>query len=448
MPKLKRQSQEQLAFSKRQRYSNSNTPQPSTSSSVLPLWSQHAEHDISIALSIYESDDEQETPAFYSFNSNVSQAEHTPRNAFRDLASDESDTYSEPESEINLHHENNVVPLHIPWWVSFLHQSVRPIRHQWNRNCNHCNVPLLTTETNSVCCSAGRKILNKLPPLPNPLQAIFQLPDFSHKSRQLNSLFSFSSIGVDGSFVNFPNGVSSVVLQGRTYHRIIPATTVTSPLRWFLYDSNGRLDAANRQFLSPALIRSVLDSLNPINPFIHSLRRLAQTANVNAVLELNTNTAGNEIAAIIHTDNTTGIGPRSVSIHYYTDDQPTFVNSLSPLYESLQYPLFFPHGTPGWHPAHHLSQIWYYRLMYLQHSRFTQAGRLANEYLVDMYSRVEEERLSYLRFNQPRPGADEAIDAEGDPRLGQIYLPSSFLCGPRWQSTQTADALAIVSRYS
>ena len=64
-----------------------------------------------------------------------------------------------------------------------------------------------------------------------------------------------------------------------------------------------------------------------------------------------------------------------------------------------------------------------------------------------MYSRVKEERLSYLRFNQPRPGTDEAVDAEGGPQLGQIYLPSSFLCGPRWQATQTADALAIVSRY-
>ena len=368
MPKYSRQTQQhrlRLQRERQRRHTDTDLASNQTSSSSIPLWSQHAEDDISIALSNYNSDDENLTPAVYSFNSNVSPTVHSPRNAFRAISPSQSNA-SEAEPEIpNTQHEYNAAPQPIPWWISLPYHAVRPIRHQWNRNCNNCHVPLLTTEVTNICCLGGQKHINMLPPLPNSLQAIFDQPDFSHKSRQLNSLFSFSSIGVDGSFVNFPNGVSSVVLQGRTYHRIIPANTISSPLRWFLYDSNERLDAAIRQSLSPVLIGSVLESLSTVNPFIHSLRRLAQTANVNAILELNTTTAGNEIAAIIHTDNTTGIGPRSVSIHYYTDDQPTFVNSLNPLYESLQYPLFFPHGTPGWHPGHHLSQIWYYRLLYL-----------------------------------------------------------------------------------
>ena len=370
MPKHTTRSQEHRARLKRQQRHGSTSTQPSSSSSSsILLWSQHAEDDISIALSSYNSDDENLTPAAFSFNYIASPAMHSPRNAFRAISPSPSDSEAEPEIP-NAQHENNAALQPIPWWTSLPYNAVRPIRHQWNRNCNNCHVPLLTTEVTNICCLGGQKHINMLPPLPNSLQAIFDQPDFSHKSRQLNSLFSFSSIGVDGSFINFPNGVSSVVLQGRTYHRIIPANTLTSPLRWILYDSNARLDAAIRQFISPELITSVLESLSTINPFIHSLQRLALTANPNAILELNTTTAGNEIAAIIHTDNTTGIGPRSVSIHYYTDDQPTFVNSLSPLYESLQYPLFFPHGTPGWHPGHHLSQIWYYRLMYLQHPRF------------------------------------------------------------------------------
>ena len=35
-------------------------------------------------------------------------------------------------------------------------------------------------------------------------------------------------------------------------------------------------------------------------------------------------------------------------------------------------------------------------------SRFDMLGRLSNEYLVDMYSRVEDERLNFIRFNQSR----------------------------------------------
>lgn len=67
-----------------------------------------------------------------------------------------------------------------------------------------------------------------------------------------------------------------------------------------------------------------------------------------------------------------------------------------------------------------------------------------------MYSRVEEERLWYIRNNQPQEtDNDEMILAEGgasdDPR--NVYLPSSFLCSKRWSSQQTADALTICTRF-
>ena len=76
-----------------------------------------------------------------------------------------------------------------------------------------------------------------------------------------------------------------------------------------------------------------------------------------------------------------------------------------------------------------------------------QAGRLVNEYLVDMFSRVEEARLNYIRNNQPNAALDEAVQAEGGTKPGNIYLPSSFLGGRRWCSEQLADALAIVAKY-
>ncbi len=78
-------------------------------------------------------------------------------------------------------------------------------------------------------------------------------------------------------------------------------------------------------------------------------------------------------------------------------------------------------------------------------------GRLLNEYLVDMFSSVEDSRLNYIHQHvQTRIAArselDETIDAEGGHRAGRIYLPSSFMGSPRKQRKLIADGLAVVRR--
>ena len=58
-------------------------------------------------------------------------------------------------------------------------------------------------------------------------------------------------------------------------------------------------------------------------------------------------------------------------------------------------------------------------------------GRLLNEYLVDMFSSVEDSRLQYIRGElQTRIAArhelDETIEAEGGRCAGRVYLPASL----------------------
>ena len=68
-----------------------------------------------------------------------------------------------------------------------------------------------------------------------------------------------------------------------------------------------------------------------------------------------------------------------------------------------------------------------------------------------MFSSVEDSRLNYIRQNvQTRIAArselDETIDAEGGPRAGRVYLPSSFMGSPRMQRKLIADGMAVVRR--
>jgi hypothetical protein len=138
-----------------------------------------------------------------------------------------------------------------------------------------------------------------------------------------------------------------------------------------------------------------------------------------------------------------------------------FVNILSAEYEPLQYPLFFPYGEAGWsresnQEPQKWTQAWWYRSRLLCEERFDQWGRLTCEYLVDMYSRLEEERLEYIRNGKLRQArqifADDARDEDleddddDDDEQEQLFigkLPSCFLGSRAWISERVADALAI-----
>lgn len=175
------------------------------------------------------------------------------------------------------------------------------------------------------------------------------------------------------------------------------------------------------------------------------------------VLELEASTTGNEIAAIIHTENLNNLQPYNILIwqNRQPHPHPCKVNIFSSQYEPLQYPIIFPHGTTGWHADAHLSQIRWYCSCLLQEEQFTIFGQLTCEYLVDMYSRVEEERLAYIRRGreqqriqlQDQNFRDDIDTGEDDENQKNITLPSTFLGSRAWASEQVADSLAIYRRF-
>jgi hypothetical protein len=85
-------------------------------------------------------------------------------------------------------------------------------------------------------------------------------------------------------------------------------------------------------------------------------------------------------------------------------------------------------------------------------------GRLTQEFIVDMFAKIENSRLSYIRFHQDDLRVDVYAGASdyvrrGDGQapasnLGQpTILPSSFQGGPRYMQQCYQDAMAIVRRY-
>lgn len=298
-----------------------------------------------------------------------------------------------------------------------------------------------------------------LPPLPAlPIEwataAARYSPDISHRSRTINNLFAMTAIGVTGGFLH-PSGLSNVIVTGRTYHRLLDVRSGNHSLRWFLYDVEGHQRQGLACHLPAWWISMFKDQLQEINPFVNRIQAAAKQAGEESFeVTLEQPAAVGEVAAIVNASNLQTVNARAVTYCGKGDNNHQYLSILSPFYEPLQYPLLFPHGTLGWQPSlskPRRTQIQWYRARILGEPRFAMFSRVAQEYMVDMYSRVEEERINFIRQGRARQlqarrcAWEPCNDNESvtETQEWQNRLPSSFLGSRAWCSNQVADSLAL-----
>ncbi|UYV65027.1 hypothetical protein LAZ67_3002863 [Cordylochernes scorpioides] len=163
----------------------------------------------------------------------------------------------------------------------------------------------------------------------------------------------------------------------------------------------------------------------------------------------------NEVAVVLAGNQ---FGSRDIVLHQH-DNLLKHVSDTHRFYDALQYPLIFWKGQEGY--SFHIPQIdpntrqplsskvssmdfYGYFIMVRRNSPnvIVQFGQLFHQFLVDMYAKVESERLRYLTLLQRNLRAESYIhlrnalstDANINPNsLGQrIILPSSFVNSPRY----------------
>ncbi|XP_055543433.1 uncharacterized protein LOC129728985 [Wyeomyia smithii] len=100
-----------------------------------------------------------------------------------------------------------------------------------------------------------------------------------------------------------------------------------------------------------------------------------------------------------------------------------------------------------------------YRLMIRQNTdnHLLRCRALLHQYIVDMYVKIESERLLYIRLNQSKLRSEEYIhfrdainnDANIDPnQLGKAFiLPATFTGSPRHMHEYAQDAMTYVRAY-
>ncbi|GJR42851.1 negative regulator of systemic acquired resistance [Tanacetum coccineum] len=324
--------------------------------------------------------------------------------------------------------------------------------------CCSCNATMWYEERNnkgnrnanptfSLCCQEGKVLLSRFNETPEPLRRLLEYSEpatsrFRDQIIVYNGMFCFTSFGarIDHS-INVGRGLYTFHINSQNYHRIgslLPqeGTQPRYAQLWFFDTQNGlrnRLNAfvdnETRDDIDGTIVGRLIEMLDQ-NSSIAQAFRMARDwchshTSVNVELRLlsertnsrqyNASTVA-EVATLITNDFGDGDPTRDIIVNTKDED--------------------------GYH-----DKIPYHR---------NTGGRLFQQYLIDAYTAIEEQRLSWTRNNQDTLRVDlyhNVCDAitRGDTNaagLGKrIVLPHTFTGGPRYMMQNYQDAMDLCRAY-
>ncbi|XP_022895352.1 uncharacterized protein LOC111409542 [Olea europaea var. sylvestris] len=331
--------------------------------------------------------------------------------------------------------------------------------------CNsykYCCARKFYRESKGFYCSDG-KVYLCIPDSPTELYNLFtskepQCVEFKKIARGYNNHFAFTLFGIkyDKELFKSYRGIYAFKVQGQVYHyvnELIPQNSTHSYMQFFrsLSHTTNLQDHRIHVRCDPGLDQRVFNTptASQVNSYSRFFRSLSHTTNL-----------------------------QDHRIHVRCDpglDQRVFNTPTA-----SQYSLLFPYGEFGWHEGiercrktyfqpellngmKQRSQIscqeYYSYKLQIRHSGksvLLHSGRLFQQYVVDMYVKIETARLDYFRNNQKQIQAElyqGIVDnvQNGETRGYKIerkfVLPQSFTFGPRDMLRRYMDAMAIVQRY-
>jgi Helitron helicase-like domain at N-terminus len=178
----------------------------------------------------------------------------------------------------------------------------------------------------------------------------------------------------------------------------------------------------------------------------------------------------NEVAAVFTETADGSIPPAYIVLTSRRNKKIKVIKNIDPAVSPLLYPLLFPNGDTGY--AHTLKkkdergsrltmrEYVSNQLQFSSTERFIPlhyAGALAQQYILDMWTRMEYERLDYLRKNQPKLKVAkyktimDHLRGDGPEQIREgvgkhIILPSTFPGSPRNMLEHYQDAMAMVAQ--
>ena len=358
---------------------------------------------------------------------------------------------------------------------------------------SHCGAKKWKKEAPGICCVNGKVSLSPLSQPVEPLLSLMsgetsQSRDFLKNIRAYNSCFAMTSFAAHK--VN-EGWTPTFKIQGQVYHKIGSLRPVTgSPPAflqiYFMRDEEAQVERRNGMFhgrTDPDVIRSLQEMLNAHNKYVQDFKSTMERMpssedNFRIVIHANRTPSGqhvgrynppatNEVAVLMVGE--LGV-PRDIVLQARSH-QLQNINDTHPSYDALQYPLILWKGEDGYNYDKDMqldpdtgrstdrkvsaNDFYAYRLMYRENefNHLLRCQRLAQQFIVDMYAKIENERLRFIRLNQKTLRAEEygifrdAMVNDNVPteNLGKfVILPFSFTGGPRYMHEYVMDAMTYV----
>ncbi|KAJ8723199.1 hypothetical protein PYW08_003111 [Mythimna loreyi] len=360
--------------------------------------------------------------------------------------------------------------------------------------CAHCQARKWKGEPKGMCCASGKVRLECMQDPPDLLRVLLngEHPKSSHflkNIRAYNSAFQMTSFGakqiIEGGFM------PTVKVQGQVYHQIgslLPTDNPKFLQIYFVSDFDEQANLRSRYIpnLDSGLVRGLQSMLHNVNPHISNFKVALASVPENErdrfkfVISADRRPIAahpgrynapttNEVAVLLVDQE---CDKRDIVLRTH-DDRLQRISETHRAYDSLQYPLMFCRGEDGYHFAHYnvdpqtgspnynkkTSAMQFYSFLiqlrvnngsYLHHYR-----TLFSQFLVDMYAKIETERLVFIRSNQRKLRAENYVhlrdamqnDANAQDVGRMVILPSTFTGGPRYMHERTQDAFCYVRKF-
>ncbi|XP_074106305.1 uncharacterized protein LOC141532045 [Cotesia typhae] len=361
--------------------------------------------------------------------------------------------------------------------------------------CTWCRALKWKDETRGMCCSGGKVQLSKLGPGPEPLHSLLthQHPMSEHflcNVLKYNGCFQMTSFGA--KIVREHNFKTTFKVQGQVYHRI--GSLIVEPDQkpaflqlYFVGDDDRERDIRCGLYRgnNSELIHQLQVMLHEHNRYILDIQAAIDSVpkdpkEFKIVINADGKPAGEhrgrfnapqakEVAVVIVGQD---FEKRDIVLRS-RGNQLMRISETHRAYDTLQYPLIFCNGEDGYHiniPKHDentklplnktvsSAEFYSFRIMERdgENSYLLLFRNLLNQFLVDMYAKIETERLCWIRHNQKTLRSEEYVHLKDALRkndeellaIGKmVMLPSSFTGGPRYMHERTQDAMTYVRHY-
>jgi len=191
------------------------------------------------------------------------------------------------------------------------------------------------------------------------MEPVLKWTRLGDQSRRLNNLFALSaatSVDANCRPINLPlpQAPSYVAAHGQILHRIWGANQgAQSSINYLLYDEH---DALNRQAVASSIpvwvTTAVRQTLYANHQFMRELKLAHDFLEIpEGRIVLGVDVAAGDVGALMAFPQPNKSGPRHII--FWTEntvDYPENINSLSPYWEPLRWPLLFPYGELGYSP--------------------------------------------------------------------------------------------------